>query len=317
MQGLVNRSISRVYANLSNAEMLGAVTLMEGEKTVQMLTKTIGRAVSLIQRERSVLRMLKKTATNTGTMKAYYAILRCRSIRDLKRMKRTIPKQLAKGLNLWLEVRYGWMPLVYEVQDAITATKSLGRPSRMRVTASLDDFRDLPITTTTKVLDISRKVNIKVTSEGSVKSRATSGLLIETRYDTPPAMEVYGSGEALLSAWELVPYSFVVDWFMNTADYVASWQPRLNISVLSGWTTVESTVCTEKYAHTPWSELSDVSVAADGLRLSCVYHERRRYADLPRPWIPYSNVRLSWIKGVDLLALAKNMYSTAVWRLRV
>ena len=44
------------------------------------------------------------------------------------------------------------------------------------------------------------------------------------------------------SAWELVPYSFVVDWLANVGNYIAALTPKPGVNFLSSWVTTEETL---------------------------------------------------------------------------
>lgn len=43
------------------------------------------------------------------------------------------------------------------------------------------------------------------------------------------------------TAWELVPFSFVADWFANIGDTIAAWTPNVGIRQRASWVTVRET----------------------------------------------------------------------------
>jgi hypothetical protein len=51
--------------------------------------------------------------------------------------------------------------------------------------------------------------------------------------------------EIPITAWELVPYSFVIDWFVNAGDYIQAVTPKLGVKVLGSWSTTEDEIVTK------------------------------------------------------------------------
>jgi hypothetical protein len=50
----------------------------------------------------------------------------------------------------------------------------------------------------------------------------------------------FGWTEVPLAAWELVPFSFVVDWIVNVGDWLEAVQPKVGVRTLAEGITVKS-----------------------------------------------------------------------------
>jgi hypothetical protein len=147
--------------------------------------------------------------------KAYRAFRRG----DLKTVAQTLnitPKRLHKS---WLEYKYGWMPLLMDVKGAAEffAQQHVVRSPRFQVSATEEVHVIFPFNTTyaafgggqgtyERQFNCYRKVRVKIWCELS------SPRLTE--------LQQIGLTNPLLVAWELVPFSFVFDWFISVGDWL-------------------------------------------------------------------------------------------------
>jgi hypothetical protein len=149
-------------------------------------------------------------------------------------------KQVAKSLNLtpgtahksWLEYKYGWMPLLMDIEGSAAAFAqgmNDGRFSRFTVskkghdTMSESDERAYPAyggdyVVVTRSFDASYDCHLKMWCE--VDCAFTSSL------------QQLGLTNPALVVWELVPYSFVFDWIYSVGDYLQSMSALQGIKVL-------------------------------------------------------------------------------------
>jgi hypothetical protein len=148
----------------------------------------------------------------------------------MRAFKRGNLRQVAIHLGLtpgtahksWLEYKYGWMPLLMDVKGAAEhfAQHQVGRP--LRITSSKK--KTVPFSWTRRV------------DYGLIYGSSTQhGFYTETikgTYDvrvklvadvTNPqlsTLQQLGLTNPALIAWELVPFSFVFDWFVSVGDYL-------------------------------------------------------------------------------------------------
>lgn len=111
-----------------------------------------------------------------------------------------------------LEIQYGWRPLVNDVHEGATwLAAKLQKPMMHRVSRRLQ--RSMKLDTTgngTALFRLFKDAELKV-------SKQVIGFLSEGKADT--SLNLY-SPAAL--AWEILPWSFVIDWFIPIGEYLDS-----------------------------------------------------------------------------------------------
>jgi len=113
--------------------------------------------------------------------------------------------------QLMLEIQYGWRPLISDVHEGATwLAAKLQKPMVHRVSRRLR--REIPLT-----LDNGTATG-RLFSSGSLKvSKQLVAYLSEGKADT--SLNLYSPANL---AWELLPWSFVVDWFIPIGEYLSS-----------------------------------------------------------------------------------------------
>lgn len=145
--------------------------------------------------------------------------------------------------NEWLELQYGWMPLLSDVYGAAEEIQ--------RVNLGLMRFkgRGSNAVATSKTLSSGGAVDISGIShytEGSnnvytdFKINAYNACLIEVWLKPPTTLQElsrWTSLNPLSIAWELTPYSFVFDWFFDVGSYLRNVETSLtyNSAFLTGY----------------------------------------------------------------------------------
>jgi len=111
--------------------------------------------------------------------------------------------------NAWLTFRYGVMPLVWsyrDIQKLWTRMEITRDGSTIVVNPTLNQNVNFP--TSYIRLDVGGSVRVSATVISKFQSVLTSQL-------------AHTGFNPLSTAWELMPYSFVVDWFINIGDWIA------------------------------------------------------------------------------------------------
>jgi len=129
-------------------------------------------------------------------------------------------ESLDKLSTAWLEYKYGWMPLLMDIHGAAEAIVDRMYNGRLPWVAATS--RVLAITPGYQRYTSGYSVGSY--SEYSVRSEKTFRVKIEADISTPHLNQAQQLGltNPALVAWELVPFSFVFDWFVSVGDYLAA-----------------------------------------------------------------------------------------------
>jgi len=208
---------------------------------------------------------MKKSTINTGEILAdldntigmfkepYKSarVLACKIIASKKRRLRAAKtaKQVARaGSDAWLEYRYGWQPILMDCE-------SIGKEVKARADAS-NAVRKRKVSRAGAAEN--RSGSKAWSSEGvpykswgtsglattKVSVRCSAGVLYDQTVNTALKSldKTLGVRPSDLPAtfWETVPYSFVVDWFVNVGDWIQAITPVPGIDVRGSWLTTVS-----------------------------------------------------------------------------
>jgi hypothetical protein len=151
------------------------------------------------------------------------ALKRGRSLKSFVRPGvRDIPKY-------YLEYKYGWKPLMsdlhtlYENFNSRSPEAMILHASRF-VTEVFD--RDGP----TDNLVINHKINLSVTGGCKVSACPNTAFL--------RAANQWGLTNPLTLGWELVPYSFVIDWALPIGNFLEAITSEMGLSFVGGFTSL-------------------------------------------------------------------------------
>lgn len=157
----------------------------------------------------------------------------------LKKARRKVPK----GQNLldfmsdsWLAYRYGWRPLISDIDAAAKAVDSYRKPLPERHTARgyAQASKSLSETESSSISVWEIQKDIVKGTEASCRA----GILYE--YD---GRNAFGTSyrDVPMAIWETIPFSFVADWFVNFGDFIEAITPKLGVKVLGSWNTLKIT----------------------------------------------------------------------------
>lgn len=205
----------KCLAKARNMRVNLAVTFAEGGKTVNMITdsvKKLGGAYSAFRRGR-----FSQAAQALG-----------------------INKPKSSLANNWLAYQYGWLPLVSDaagIAGTIRDHYGPGRDDIFTVRTVAEQVRTGSFTLAGHTVTGNACL---VTFTDVFRVRAGLRLRITSRGDKFAAGVGLSLGDVLNTAWELVPFSFVFDWFVGVGQYLESISALSGLTVLDGWTSQES-----------------------------------------------------------------------------
>jgi hypothetical protein len=137
----------------------------------------------------------------------------------------------------WLEIQYGWNPLMSDVMGAMLHLQHRNRfrLSTVHVTASGKSESDL-------ILPRGGRNSSGVNLSFRIKHQAS--VFLTYRMSSPQLAEVSSLGlvNPIEILWEIIPYSFVVDWFLPVGPWLSSLTGDVGMSFLTGGRNLKSTV---------------------------------------------------------------------------
>jgi hypothetical protein len=147
------------------------------------------------------------------------------------------PKQIAER---WLELQYGWIPLLNDVRDVYEDCRRrvLVSPPRFSATATVI----IPLKSEYMVKS-PQGAEIAYTERGKKVARVRLDYML--RNDMLQKASQIGLLNPAEVAWELTGFSFVIDWLVPIGSWISSWDSDLGLTFKSG--TLTKFVQLERY----------------------------------------------------------------------
>jgi hypothetical protein len=213
---------SKLTAKVKKHEFNLAVNAAQGKQTVDLLVGNIqklGRSLLLIKRGRfgDAARQL---GVNQGR-------LPLRELRKPGSSFRPVSRELtSKDISgRWLELQYGWLPFI---QDSFEASKAL---------AAMLDYRRETFSAVAKYDEPVRNTSASPSTH-TVYSHVYGYMkyVLELSEEMSKRQSL-GLEDPLSVIWEIVPYSFCLDWFLPVGSYLesAAVLPKLQGRHYSTW----------------------------------------------------------------------------------
>lgn len=207
---------AKLIAKAKDSEWSLPVFLGEGRETVRMIANT-ARTIASAYRDlrRGNLLGAWGSLGISGT-----ASQRRRYYRDYG----LDPSRAAA--NHWLAITYGWTPLLNDVHNAATT---------LAENALREEKTEMRVTASSRRQD--REILQNVSSLTADKIRSTKESCRGVWRFKPTSLDSWGSFgllNPLSVAWELVPFSFVVDWFLPIGRYLEGLDVPMRFDHLGG-----------------------------------------------------------------------------------
>lgn len=227
---------SKTRAKVQGAKVNLAQAFAERQQTANLLMTTAGRFVSAVKALRKgnipkALRSLAlevdpkrvdrlRTIITSGRLKSRYSHEEPRDplIEFVKRAK-VNPITSKSVASAWLELQYGWKPLM---SDIFGSCELLAETVRSDTAVAIVDTRS----NWNRRIDYMLRHTNTDSGLGTVTEKDVSKtrILLEYKLDDPTKVLLGKTGltNPALLAWELLPFSFVADWFIGVGDYLDS-----------------------------------------------------------------------------------------------
>jgi len=192
--------------------------------------------------------------------------------------------------NLWLEYSFGWKPLITDILGAHEAVlKALEKKSRGEQTFS--SIYKVPYSFPwSTVYDYAGSVNQSILTQISYKY-VNDGLF---------GKNTLGLTNPLSLAWELMPYSFVVDWLVNVSSFLQNLTVPHALAFGAGFQTA---ISEGNYTVTEVGFAPTYSGSRPSWTVQNFAMERRILGDFPVPHSPIIKLDYNFTKMIHTLAL--------------
>lgn len=226
---LHNEVMAKFFTKLNNVDFSAGVFAAESKSTASLILTSAKRmAMSLKD-----LRQLKLASAmrHLGVELKPSLVAKSRLLRHIRKGKARNYRLNDKELSsLWLEAQYGWGPLVSDVENAAKfAAKQVTDPSRTEWT-HLEARLNRSKTSIQKTQDAR-----PTTTTATVTKTVKYGCWVRYVRAAPQAVHELGLTDLASTAWELVPYSFVFDWFININEMLTAANALKSYEITGGY----------------------------------------------------------------------------------
>jgi hypothetical protein len=207
--GLVNRAEQAALLDLKNQDINLGQFLAELDQTIRLVTVA---------------------ALRIGAAARFYRRTDAAKWRQVKRWQRGCLQRefWSKIPRSWLEVQYGWKPLM---SDIFGAAAHLSGPSRLPLVHVKGNAKD---TTEASGIWPARVGSSKVNYKCLTHHRVDCNLWYQLQSPVLAEFSSLGLVNPLEIVWELTPYSFVVDWFLPIGNWLSSLTADVGFAFKSG-----------------------------------------------------------------------------------
>jgi len=227
--------------------------------------------------------------------RAIYAVRR----KDFRTAAKELGLTSTKGIaENFLEYQFGWKPLAQDIYHGVQLIKNHSGPLVMRASREIKNtwtgtkLSGNPAGSFTRNVEFHGNTTHKCVLWGVVQDN----FLVTAR--------AIGVHDPLELAWELIPWSFVVDWMLPVGNFLSALSGTAGLSFLGGY---ESYTAQGKYhlERGPWDRVRDIDKEFHTGEVFDFFRVKFTDWPLPRPYVkdPFS----SYIHVADALALLRQL----------
>lgn len=201
LKNLDNKVKQQVLANMKGQDINLSVDWAERDKTIRMIANAFSR---LAKSRRALLKGdFLKAAQALGL-----------SFTKKLRMRSKVWSQTRDISSGWLELQYGWKPLMMSVYGGVAFLRKSHVDSQYQVFHARSSISD-------NVHLESEDKYSRVRVDTSIT--AVQKIALKVRLQTPVLADLQSLGitNPAFTAWELVPFSFVVDWAIPIGSFLS------------------------------------------------------------------------------------------------
>lgn len=221
--GLMGGVVQRAYSELLSGDLDVGEFLAELPESISMVRGGVS----------SILSAIAKAKAGGFT---WSKVDRARRYLLSGKPYKALPRNLA---NAWLTWRYGIRPLVWDVQDFIKEANSFALNSnfsglrRKRARAQMQDMKKYSYAPSNNV---SGSLSVKAKEDVAIIKKGEAVVYYSYGANWGPIQDIllkYGlhPNQFPYLLWQLVPYSFMIDWFVDVGSWVRAISPKWGFEV--------------------------------------------------------------------------------------
>lgn len=241
--------------------------------------------------------------------------------RIYRSVKRAELRRLAKELSfselqeIYMNARYNLRPLAHDVAGMIEVFSDVPLPGRQTFRASS--------VLTDSATDSGSYVWLSNSNFSLISPYTQSTYLdisiragVLTQIETVTKAQLLGLDKIIETGWELVHFSFIIDWFLNVSEIIGAWTPNFGFKTLTSWVTVNTllTQLVTFYSPILWEKtvsgqrIHSSNISFSGGTALNITSTVERKPDPTRPIIPSFDIRLDKWKIIDLAIISKKLF---------
>jgi hypothetical protein len=234
----------------------------------------------------------------TESLQTFYTALRACKRGDFARMSTLLKIKLSMGWvrsnwqNVWLEVWYGWLPLINDIYGAYQVVRNGWSTTS-------------PLISVRRVIEWTPSYPKPI--QGTVVGDVTVGVETKIYYRISDPwlfdLDKLGLINPASVLWELVPFSFVIDWFLPVSGYLQALTASVGISHYDGY---QTSFARGKYKVQWVSYLLYVSGDPETVDVEYSCMRRVRLATFAPP-LPYVKFGLTATRAITTIALIRQV----------
>lgn len=225
---------------------------------------------------------------------------------------RTPSRTLRVFSEMWLEYRYGWRTLMYDIEamnDSINVLDgSLSRPERYTAYAA-NEAVGLSQSGTHTITKYAPSTTT-ISTDTSTRASWVFHQLKRSSVRAGVGISLTGRGaffaDPLVTGYELIPWSFVADWFFTLGTAIKAHSPFANTKVLWAFVTTkkeyETTLTANIAPHPNWGGYNYAILSGGSCDSSFFETETTRVPSSPSLALAF-NIKFDYQKAADLAAL--------------
>lgn len=223
LNNLLNLAIIQNMVNAAKSDALISAKdqKMDVSETLTGLPKTL---VMIAERSTQILRAYN--AVRKGNLPAAIGNLGLHNV-QLRRFRRK------DAANIWLELQYGWLPLLSDIYDGFNLVKEFIAPLVPKDQFSVVARREQPLIIRGPNYDTASWNTATASTEGVAKCEVK----YRFRVDNPTAhlMSQLEVLNPLYVAWVALPFSFVLDWLVPVGTTLSALSSHIGLQFTTGY----------------------------------------------------------------------------------